>query len=603
MNNFQKEREWIIANRKGSYSSSSISFANLRTYHGVCVKRSEKDFSGKVLLSKLYEDFKIKGNIYSIDTNYYEGGIYPQGYKHLISFEEEPYPQFVYDVAETLIKKSLVMDPEEDWLVIRYEFYGTLPDTFYLHPLFAFRNYHQALRKRDLLLKTEKLEKGYRFIVDKDQLSIFVDGEFVRDSVWYYGFEYPVDKDRGLNYVEDLYHEGYFVIEHPSRKIDVKLSCSDIEPPEFDTVKKRTLKSIFTIKNELDKVLRRSSLFLIKDDIIAGYYWFGPWTRDTMISLPGLLLVTKRYRLAKTILEKYAGFAESGVLPVSLTDPKNRASADSSLWYVYALYKYYEYTKDKKTLEKLFPVSVSIIEAYVKGNELFGLKGSLIETKKPQLTWMDAKTGDIVFTPRTGLPVEVNALWYNALASVNYFSNELNRKVPEYIYELLPKVKEEFLAKFVKNDTILDVAEPDDYSLRPNFILAFSLPYPLLSDFAKYKKVVDDKLLTPFGLRSLSPDDPKYSGRYEGDQFSRDKAYHNGSVWPWLAGPYIKASVRSGADKEQLYEYFKPLIKMDMIPEIFDGDEPHEPKGCVMQAWSYGELLRAYSEDLTKNIQ
>ncbi len=598
MNNLQKEREWLLTNRKGSYASSSITFANLRTYHGLCVKRSESDYSGKVLLSKLYEDFKIKGKAYSIDKNYYAGGIYPQGDKHLINFQDDPFPQFVYDVAETLIKKSLVMDPEEDWLVIRYEFYGTLPEALYLHPLFAFRNYHLALRKRELTIQTEELGNGRAFKNDGDQLSIFVDGKFIDDGVWYYDFLYPIDKERGLNHIEDLYHKGYFAVEPLGRKVEVKISCSGAEPPDFETVKRRMLNALSASKGELEGILMRSSSFLLNDDIIAGFYWFGPWTRDTMISMPGLLLVTKKYRIARIILEKYAGFAKSGILPVSLSDPGNKASADSSLWYIYAVYKYYEYTRDKKTLAKLMPAVVSILDAYVKGNDFFGLKGSLVETKKPQLTWMDAKTGDIAFTPRIGLPVEVNALWYNALVSVDYFSRELNMKIPAYVDEMIPKVKDEFLAKFVKGDMILDVAEPDDFGLRPNFILAFSLPFPLLNDFAKYKEVVDEKLLTPFGLRSLSPDDPRYLGRYEGDQFNRDKAYHNGSVWPWLAGPYITASVRSGAERDELIEYFGHLLKMDMIPEIFDGDEPHEPKGCIMQAWSYGELLRAYTEDL-----
>ncbi len=592
------EREWILTNRRGSYSSSSSTFANLRTYHGLCVKRSEKDYSCAVLLSKLFEELKVKGSVYSIDTNYYVGGIYPQGYKYLIDFQDDPFPQFVYDVADTLVKKSLVMDPKEDWLVIKYEFYGIMPEALYLHPLFAFRNYHLALRKRELTIQDEEVEKGYRFKVNGDQLSIFVDGKFVKENVWYYNFLYPIDKERGLNHIEDLYHEGYFVVEPVHKRVEVKISCSDTEPPDFETVKKRMLKSLFIQNGMLSGILRRSSSFLLKDDIIAGFYWFGPWTRDAMVSLPGLLLVTKKYRIAKAILEKYAEFAKSGILPVSLTDPSNKASADSSLWYIYAVYKYYEYTKDKKTLKKLLPSLISILNAYVKGNDLFGLKGSLIETKRPQLTWMDAKTGDVVFTPRVGLPVEVNALWYNALASVDYFSKELNVQIPSYVVELLPKVKDEFLTKFVKNDAILDVAEPDDQSLRPNFILAFSLPFPLLNNFGKYKEIVDKKLLTPFGLRSLSPDDPKYLGRYEGDQFNRDRAYHNGSVWPWLVGPYITASVRSGADRSELLEYFGQLFKMNMIPEIFDGDEAHEPRGCIMQAWSYGELLRAYKEDL-----
>jgi len=592
-----KYNEWLITNKKGSYASSSSVFANLRTYHGLCVKR-DQNYEGKVLLSKLYEEFEIDGKSYSIDTNYYLDAIYPEGFKHLIDFNQDQFPWFEFNVADSLITKSLVMDPDKDWLVIRYDFIGRLPDKIYLHPLFAFRSYHLALRKREMNVETFQSENGYSFRTGDDFVNIYVKGNFIKDNTWFYNFLYPIDRERGSNCVEDLYHEGYFVIKPKENFLEIKISCEEAEPLSFEAIKRRMLSNKSSFKGELNSVAKASTSFLLYDDIIAGFYWFGPWTRDTMISLPGLLLVTKRFKIAKNILEKYSRLAEKGILPVSLTDPNNIASADSSLWFIYAIYKYYIYTGDKNTLKKVLPSAVSVLNAYIKGNDFFEMKGSLIFVKKPQLTWMDARTGNTIFTPRTGMPVEVNALWYNALASLDYFSKELNINIPDYVRTLQQKVKEEFIQKFVKGNKVLDTVEPEDDSLRPNFILAFSLPFPVLDSFSGFKKAVDDKLLTPFGLRSLSPDDPKYIGKYEGDQYQRDRAYHNGSVWPWLAGPYITASVRSGNDKDILYEYFKPLIKMKMIPEIFDGDEPHMPRGCIMQAWSYGEILRAYAEDL-----
>ena len=210
---------------------------------------------------------------------------------------------------------------------------------------------------------------------------------------------------------------------------------------------------------------------------------------------------------------------------------------------------------------------------------------------------MDAKTCSTIFTPRIGKPVEINALWYNALQTAKFLSAELNMNLQENTDAMIPEIKEKFREKFVKDDVILDVSEPDDYSIRPNNIFAFSLPFPVLDGFNEYKGMFDN-LLTPYGLRSLSTEDKRYVGTYEGDQYRRDSAYHNGSVWPWLAGPYITASVRGGRDRRELISYFKNLLSLQYVPEIFDGDPPHRPKGCIVQAWSYAELIRAYFEDL-----
>jgi predicted glycogen debranching enzyme len=286
------------------------------------------------------------------------------------------------------------------------------------------------------------------------------------------------------------------------------------------------------------------------------------------------------------------------LIPKTLSEPDNYGTADSSLWYIYAVYKYYKYTQDLSLIKLVYPKMLEIIETYIKGNGYFETVDSLIKVKKPQLTWMDARIGDMIFTPRVGFPVEINALWYNALEIVRFMAKKMKIESPQYLDLLIPEVRERFKSKFVKNDVILDVADPDDYSIRPNFIFAFSLPYPVLDNFSNYLELVKSKLLTPFGLRTLIQDDKRYIGRYEGDQYHRDSAYHNGSVWPWLAGPYITASVNAGTDPDELLEYFKDLYSLPKIPEIFDGDEPHNPRGCMIQAWSYGELIRAFYEDL-----
>ncbi|MDG6928046.1 MAG: glycogen debranching enzyme N-terminal domain-containing protein [Nitrososphaerota archaeon] len=580
----------------GSYSSSSASFANLRTYHGLCVKRKGDNYERVVLLSKLFEELTVNGNKFSLDTNYYRDAIYPDGYRLLAGYEFEPIPAFHFKLEGLNITKSLVMDPENDWLVIRYELDGDLPSSFSLHPLLAFRNYHLAVKRRDMNVAVKRNGDLYEFWSGDSYVKIQAGGNFVEDGDWYYNFQYPLDRERGSNYEEDLYHPGHFEIEAPQASFEVKVSCSDGMPEGFNRVKARMLMSQSSLNGELASIVKKSTAFITRDDIIAGFYWFGPWTRDTMISMPGLVLVTKRRRLAKKILEKYAGMMHEGMLPATVTG--DNLSADSSLWFIYALYKYYKYTSDKNTVKRLYNAVLNVINSYIKGNEFVGLEGNLIRVKKPQLTWMDARTGDVIFTPRTGLPVEVNALWHNALKTAEYFATELNLKVPENFSEMVPAIKEEFKEKFVDGNQLLDTADPDDRSLRPNFILSFSLPFPILDEFSAYSGPVKSKLLTNYGLRSLSPDDSRYIGRYEGDQYHRDLAYHNGSVWPWLAGPYITSSVRSGISRDELVEQFKPLLSLKVIPELFDGDEPHKPRGCIMQAWSYGEIIRAYYEDL-----
>ncbi len=589
--------EWILSNMNGSYSSSSASFANLRTYHGLFVKRVGKDYERQVLLAKLFEELALNGNRFSLDTNYYRGAVYPEGYRFLTGYDLDDLPTFRYRLGELNITKSIVMDPKMDWLVIKYDLDGDLPSSFYLHPLLAFRNHHLALRQREINLTVQGDGDIQEFKVENVSVKVQVDGKFVRDGNWYYNFQYPIDRARGSNYEEDLFHPGYFELDGNKQSFEVKISCTDGMPESFKRVKGRMLMSKSSLNGSLSEIARRSTAFITEDDIIAGFYWFGPWSRDTLISLPGLLLVTKRFRLAKKILEKYASMLRDGVLPSAIGS--DNPAIDSSLWLIYAIYKYYKYTNDKSTVKRLYPVIIEIINSYIRGNDVVGLEGHLIRAKKPQLTWMDAKTGDKIFTPRMGLPVEVNALWYNALSTADFLASELGLKLNESVKGFIPQVRDEFREKFVSGSRLMDTADPDDWSLRPNFIFAFSLPFPVMEGFSSYVGPVNEKLLTDYGLRSLSPDDPNYVGRYEGDQYHRDMAYHNGSVWPWLAGPYITASVRSGTSRAELLEKFRPLMSLRMIPEIFDGDDPHEPRGCIMQAWSYGELMRAHYEDLS----
>ncbi|MEM0158181.1 MAG: amylo-alpha-1,6-glucosidase, partial [Thermoplasmataceae archaeon] len=352
------------------------------------------------------------------------------------------------------------------------------------------------------------------------------------------------------------------------------------------------------VRQKMKNVAMASRLFMMKDDLIAGYHWFGPWTRDTMVSLPGILLTAGMHDVALVILSKYRSYLKNGLLPKNMENVNDFEAVDSSLWFIYAILKYYEYTADHSSIERLIPAIEDIINAYFTGNDLFCLDGPFVRTKKAGLTWMDAAHDGKYFTPRIGLPVEVNALWYNALMAYKFLcsSTGCNQKVK--VDDTVASFSDLFYPTFVKNGHFLDVAAPDDTSFRPNFIFCFSLPFPCAENFHRYSARIDEELLTPYGLRTLSSKDKNFHPFYWGDRDERDSAYHNGTVWPWLVGPYVTASRRSGKSAKDIFDLFSPLINMQYIPEIFDGLNPSSPRGCLAQAWSYGELLRSWWEDI-----
>jgi predicted glycogen debranching enzyme len=358
--------------------------------------------------------------------------------------------------------------------------------------------------------------------------------------------------------------------------------------------------------------------------IIAGYHWFGDWGRDTMIALPGLTLVTGRFDIARQILLAFARYVDGGMLPNDFPDAGGKPeynTVDAALWYFEAVRQYFAATQDSATLQKLYPILAGMIEAHVAGtryNIHIDSTDGLLYAGGPgiQLTWMDAKIGDWVVTPRTGKPVEINALWINALDTMAQFARLQNK--PEESYERLSAQAKNSFQKFwnAERECCFDVIDVPgagiggrkstgkDAALRPNQIFAVSLPVsPLSKD--QQKSVVDlcaQRLLTCYGLRSLAHGEPNYQGHYGGDQRSRDAAYHQGTVWGWLLGPFVLAHLRVYGDRAAALRYLEPLAcnisayGLGTLAEIFDGDPPHTPRGCIAQAWTVGELLRAWNE-------
>ena len=584
-------REWLETNGLGGFASSTIIGLNTRRYHGLLTAALDPPGERKMLLSKLEETLVIDGRRYELSTNQYPGVIHPQGYKLQSAFRLDPFPVFTWLVEDVELHKTVFLIHGENGVVVQYllrsSHHGCALE---LRPLVGFRDYHSTAHANAPL--------------DWGGLQIAHDAETVETSShWYFNFEYERERERGLDYREDLF-QPYVLKFDLSHRTQATVIAST-EPHTADQA----------AGLRLAEVNRRKSLrpfaadqFIVRrgagKSVIAGYPWFGDWGRDTMVSLPGLTLATGRSEITREILAEYGRHIRDGLLPNNF--PAEYNTVDASLWYLEAIRAYIAATGDSKfVLENLWDAMTSIIDRYARGTR-YGIQmeaDGLIHAGEPgvQLTWMDAKVGDWVVTPRHGKPVEVQALWYNALCLMAALREENPYR------EMAERAKSSFAALFWNESAgclydVVGEAGPDA-SIRPNQIAALALHYPILDDRAKALRVlevVERELLTPFGLRTLAPSDPQYRGRYEGDMRSRDGAYHQGTVWPWLMGMFVTAALRYGhASLVQARAWLEPLRRFSenegvgQIPEIFDGDPPHEPRGCIAQAWSVAELLRA----------
>jgi predicted glycogen debranching enzyme len=382
-----------------------------------------------------------------------------------------------------------------------------------------------------------------------------------------------------------------------------------------ETARKRNLLKQAALPDKFDKLVLSSDNFIVNKknskSVIAGYHWFGDWGRDTLIALPGLTLVTKRYDDAKQILLSFTKYCNEGLLPNAFMDRDSQAvynTVDASLWYIDRIYQYLKYTNDSNFLDEVWETLKSIIDAYIKGTN-FGIHmdEDFLISHDPGLTWMDVKIDDYYPTPRSRKAVEIQALWYNALRIMSIFSRLLGKD--DKYFELSEKVKNSFNEQYTQQ---FDVIDTKDLSFRPNQIFLVCLDFTMISNPLQVKIVNDvkEKLLTVFGLRTLSTDDTRYKGKYLGD-YNKDIAYHNGTIWPWLIGPFIKAFLKIEKNtlesREFAYNNFiKPMFNVfndkwdGSVNEIFDGDPIYAPEGCITQAWSVAEILRTCVEDIEK---
>ncbi len=640
------DREWLLTNERGSYAAGTVIGCNTSGYHGFLIGALNPPVNRVMALSNCQEIVNCGPQTYHLSTFEFSGDPVLAPCPHLREFRRDTGAHFIYEFETVELHKAIYLAPDSDTVVVEYTFDGIMdPLEFIVRPFVGLRDFHH-MQHDDASLACDRQDADVVVRYDTPGSCILrMNGagmDFEDEPQWWFDFTYRVNRQRGQDAAEDLWTPGFFrsLVEEDGRivfwaRLDERYRPDQTARVDVEVVKNRLadrqkqLLRDAQVSDETDRTLvLAADQFVVKrrygdvegTSIVAGYPWFADWGRDTFISLPGLLLATGRFDEARSVLCTFAAAADEGMIPNRFDDrsgPAHFNSVDASLWFVHAAFEYLEATEDKTTFhQNLLPVIRWIIDSYRNGTR-FGIHADvdgLIRAGDPdtQLTWMDARYEGTTFTPRWGKPVEVNALWHNALCWMHELClrTDLIADARHYA-KMAQQAGESFCELFWNeplgylNDTIL----PDgqiDASLRPNQIFAVSLPYgPPLSG-ARQKAIVasvERELLTPFGLRTLSRRDVCYLGRYEGPQRNRDAAYHQGTVWPYLMGPFVEAYLKVNDFKPaaiaRAKEMIEPLLKhltadgcVGSISEIFDGDEPQEPKGCSAQAWSVGELLR-----------
>lgn len=639
---FQKgiEKEWLLTNGLGSFASSTIIGANTRRYHGLLVASFRYPVKRHLIISKFDETVQIGDISYNLAANQTPGYINP-GFQYLQSAEIDKLPTFTYNVQDVFIEKKISMVYGKNTVAVVYRVVGGIkPVVLRITPLVNFREYHGNTTSSGLSFKTSLYENGIILKPDCAEVNIEIkssEGIFKSYiNTWFYSMDYFMERERGLNSIEDHYMPGCFEITVDPGQEKVFTIVGSVDG--IDTLD--GLKIIQEEEARLEGLIKKAgyndqfsnALVMAADkfivyrqstdakSIIAGYPWFTDWGRDTMVSLPGLTLVTKRFEDAKEILISFTKYIRNGLVPNMFPDEGREPvynTVDASLWFIEATYKFLKYTKQYSFVkEEIYPHLKEIIECYKNGTD-FNIKmdiDGLISagSQGTQLTWMDAKVGEWVVTPRQGKAVEINALWYNALKIMDILAIKFGDENKGY-QRLASKVKKSFVQFWNEKEEclydVIDVSHKDE-KVRPNQIFALSLSYPVL-DGEKAKKVLNkvlDELYTAFGLRSLSPNDKDYRGIYIGDQLKRDSSYHEGTVWGWLIGPFITAYLRVNNHSEEskrlcrkIMEPFSAHLRdagIGLVSEIFDGNDPNNPRGCYAQAWSVAEVLRVYIEDV-----
>jgi predicted glycogen debranching enzyme len=635
----QFSREWLAVNHLGGYAASTLPGCNTRKYHGLLIAAMSPPVHRMVLLSRVEETVFYDGWPHALACNEYPDAIHPQGYRLLRAFSADPFPRWAYQNEGWTIEKQLRLLKGENTVVLSYTLIGSAkPIELEVRPLFALRGIHELMYQWNAPLAPEQLGPGHHHIKATHatpEVFFAHDGKFAGEGYWYLNTIYRREQERGYSGLEDLWSPGVvrFALA-PGQTVNFVCSSDPIDLARVlaEADRQADAAVVPAVGGEapdeaLAALSRAAEQFVVADrdgrpTLMSGYPWSGPSGRDAMINLTGLLLVPGKLATAKALLERFAGLLVDGLLPsefpVDGSGPRYRG-ADVSLWYVNAVREYLRYSNDDQTVQRLYDTVDAILTAYEKGTSL-GIRvdaEGLLSSGAPGIatTWMNAETVDAPVTPRAGRAVELNALWYNALRIGADLAKRFHQPVrAEQLFTLANKAKFAFNRRFWSEaarccfDVVTDSGA--DPAVRPNQLFAISLPYPVLNldRHAAVLTTVREQLLTPLGLRSLSPRDPSYQGRYGGPVTARDRAYHQGSVYPWLLGPFVSAFVRvygrSQPTRTQAAAMLEGCLDVargpagGQIHELFDGDAPHHRGGLTASARSVAEILRAYAEDV-----
>jgi len=644
-----ESREWLVTNGLGGYASGTVAGTTTRRYHGLLVAALQPPVKRTVLVSGLDETVRYRGNNFSLATNRWVSGfLSPKGYLQIERFHlEGSKPVWRYAFEDALLEKRVWMKQGENTTYVRFSLVrGNESVDLDAKVLVNYRDFHHTTQAQDWGTQVEPVEQGLRVLASEGTTPFYLEsatGSWTPRNEWYRNYFLTAEHNRGLDDHEDRLYAGQFHCElRVGESVTIVLSTeqnTSLDGEEALTVQSNHEVKLFqnwqakhaeicamSAEEEpswLWQLVLAADQFIVRRalpgqadgrSILAGYHWFNDWGRDTMIALPGLTLSMGRPEIARTILQSITPYVDRGMLPNNFPDAGGAPaynSVDATLWFFEALRQYFEATQDREFLRQLFPVLVGIIDAHVQGTR-YNIKvdptDALLYAGSPdvQLTWMDAKVGDWVVTPRIGKPVEINALWINALHTMAGFARRLER--PGEGYEKLAEKATRNFKKFwnAERRSCYDVIDTPsgekDASLRPNQIFALSLPVSPLSQ-AQQKAVVDtiaEQLLTSHGLRSLGPLEPGYKGHYGGGPRERDSAYHQGAVWGWLLGPFAQAHYRVYQDAAMALSFLEPLGGtissggLGTLGEIFGAESPFAAVGAIAQAWTVAEVFRAW---------
>lgn len=622
---YSSNREWILVNGLGGYAMGTVSGMNTRRYHGHLVASIEPPVQRMLLLSGIEATVEIDGNPIYISTNQYPGAVFPEGYQYLEAFElSENTATWRFRIGKVRFEKSMTMVQGRNEVHITFKNLGPKSVRLSLRPLISHRDHHgnfveSANYPEDIEFETHSTNISHHGVT----LQLWhPNAERTPVQGWYYRLEHAVEIQRGLDPRDDLYCPCDLQCHlEPTESFVLTALQGEGGPSEPMLSSDSTTATSPRLSVQLREAAQK---FLVKSPnrttIVAGYPWFTDWGRDTMISIPGICLHTGEFPAARQILMAYANQLHHGLIPnrfVEAGETPDYNTVDATLWFVQAAYRTLVADWDPTFAQSMIEVFEQIYAHHVKGT-LFGIhvdpNDGLLSQGEPgtQLTWMDAKVGDWVVTPRHGKPVEINGLWINALRVMEWLAEELNT-TGEKFRRAAERAETSFNAKFwcPSRQHYFDTVDPLDATLRPNQLIAMSLPFgPATGERAQQAlEVIERELVTPFGLRTLGPQEPGYRGRFKGPLPELDAAYHQGTIWPWLLGPYITAKMKLGGDAKdarQLVRHAKELLVdrgLGGIAEVYDGDEPRSAGGCPWQAWSVAEILRAWVEDLQGDDQ